>query len=224
MGSVVLPAVAIAVWLYLPAAHVRAAFQNGQSVTFAGDQKQCALSSSIQVWRFSYARESRFSGPSEAIIITEPIEGGRVVGRAFVTFVDGQRMNESCRWTFIGLPEGEYVAFLLRPDGSGGAARFALPTSQATIPIPPPHVMLSGTVTRGGAPAGRVMFRVAPVRFSRPAIVVVTDTQGQFSVSLDEPGDYEASSVNEVTAPQPPWVRRVSLEAGENQLALNISD
>jgi hypothetical protein len=222
LGLVVFPALTLAGWLLLPAAGIRAASQNERRVTLAGEQKQCALSSSIQVWRFSYDREARFAGPSESISITEPIEGGRTVGRAFVTFVDGGNMNESCRWTFSGLPDGEYVAFLLRPDGSGGAVRFALPNAETTISIPPPHVLLSGTVTRDGAPPGRVMFRVAPVRFSRPAIVVVTDPQGKFVVSLDEPGDYEASSANGANPRQAPWVRRLSLTAGENQTNLNI--
>jgi hypothetical protein len=218
VGSVVLPALAVAGWLCLPAAAIRAAQRGG--VTLAGDGKQCALSSSIQVWRFSYGGESRFTGPSESITIAEPIDGGRIVGRAFVTFADGQAMNESCRWTFAGLPDGEYVAFLLRPDGSGGAVRFAVPNARPIVAIPSPKVMLSGTVSREGMPPGRAMFRIAPVRFSRPAIVVVTDPHGQFSVSLDEPGDYEASNASGPMVT--PWVRRLSLTAGDNAARLEI--
>ena len=199
---------------------VQTSRQVERSVTIAADQKQCALSASVQVWRFSNSREARFPGPSEAIVIAEPLAGLRGVVSAFVTFVDGQRVTESCRWTFNDLPDGEYVAFLLRPDGSGGSARFVLPNDQATIVVPPPQVVASGTVTRGGVPAGRVMFRIAPVRFSRPAIVVVTDPQGKFSVSLDVPGSYEAS--NSISPTTAPWVRQFSVQAGENQVMLEI--
>jgi hypothetical protein len=201
---------------------VRTSPQREHDVTIAGNPKQCALSASVQVWRFSYRQEARFPGPSEAIVISEPVARGRIVARAFVTFVDGEPVTESCRWTFKGLPDGEYVAFLLRPDGSGGAARFVLPNDQAIVTVPPPQVVASGTVTRGGVPAGRVMFRIAPVRFSRPAILVVTDPGGKFSVSLDVPGAYEASDANGATTRLTPWVRQFSVHAGENQVALEI--
>jgi hypothetical protein len=138
-----------------------------------------------------------------------------------VTFVGGQRVTDACRWTFSGLPDGEYVACLVRPDGSGGSARFTLPNDQATVTVPPAQVVVSGTTTRGGSPTSRVMFRIAPKRFSRPAIVVVTDSQGKFSVSLDVPGTYEASNHTE-NALLAPWLREFSVTAGQNQLVLDI--
>lgn len=181
-------------------------------LTIAADRAECARATSVQIWSITRAPVPPPPGPAEVFTVKTWLSAGGGPLWVSVAFVDGQKMNDDCRWTFATPAPGDYVAVLTAAHGSGGSQTFSVRAAEsASVVIRAPTVTLTGQVQRGGVGAGRVNLRVIAFPFGRPAVTAVTDTDGRFSVTLDRPGLYrvEAHHVGAAEA---------TLEAGPNVL------
>jgi hypothetical protein len=186
--------------------------QSPAALTIAAAPAECARAASVQVWSVTRAPASPPPGPAETFTVKTWLSAGGGPLWVSVAFVDGQKMNDDCRWTFDAIAAGDYVALLAGTHGSGGSQAFSVRSGEPTVvTIAPPTVNLTGQVLQRGTPAGRVNLRVIAFPFGRPAVTAVTDTEGRYSVTLDRPGLYrvEAHRVGAAEA---------TLEVGPNVL------
>lgn len=168
------------------------------TLTVAASPASCAAATSVQVWAVTL-NTAPPPGPTETLRVMTQLgpRGGPL--HESVTFVSGRAIDAGiCRWTFHQLPPGDYVAVLVGPTGSGGSQALRLP-ADTSITVPPPEVTLSGRVVRNGAPRARVQVRITSFPFGRPAVVVMTDADGRFVVTLDRPGLHRISAYGEGT-------------------------
>ena len=130
--------------------------------------------------------------------------------------------------------EGDYIALLVRPDGSGGSQQgHVTATGDQTITIPAPLVTLSGVVTLDGKPHGGVI-HIRDTAFMRPEVVVSADANGHYRAMLDRPASYTIRvytdggkdnrnlgfSLTAVSGPQAG--RMLPLHEGANQLDIPV--
>jgi len=192
----------------------------GASVTVVGEPAQCERTASVQIWiRTTYPRQPQPAGRSEGMVVQTNLKEGGAPLETWLAFVDGHVAGGKCEWPFKGLRAGEYVAFLYRPDGSGGARTFSIAAnSTLTVRLPGPTVVLSGRVLRTGVGIPGVIVRVRSLPFWRPSITTFTDADGRYRVLLDAPGNHEVM-VDLVDATARAEGR---LHEGENQLDVTV--
>jgi hypothetical protein len=185
--------------------------------TVTGDPGQCASAISVQLWTLTRSRFSPRVVPTDRYVLwtgLSPTGGPLSVA---VSFVTAQMAEGRCEWTFRALPAGEYVALIVTPDGSGGSQPFSVSSgAMAAVAIPGPKVTLSGQVLRDGVPA-RTHLKVTSFPFARPDVVVVTDADGRYRVTLDRPGLHriEAVSVGIVESELADGPNAVNINAGD---------
>jgi hypothetical protein len=187
--------------------------QSPAVLTIAASPAECARAASVQVWSVTRAPVPPPPGPAEVFTVKTWLSAGGGPLWVSVAFVDGQKMNSDCRWTFDAIAPGDYVALLAGAHGSGGSQPFSIRSGEQTVvTIAAPIVTLTGQVLQRGT-TGRVNLRIIAFPFGRPAVTAVTDTEGRYSVTLDHPGLYriEAHRVGAAEA---------TLEAGPNVLDL----
>jgi hypothetical protein len=171
------------------------AAQSPAALTIAAAPAECARAASVQVWSITRAPATPPPGPAEVFTLKTWLSAGGGPLWVSVAFVDGQKMNDDCRWTFDTPTPGDYVAVIVGAHGSGGSQAFSIRSGEPTsVTIRPPVVTLTGQVQRGGKPAGLVNLRVIAFPFGRPAVTAVTDTEGRYSVTIDRPGLYRVEA------------------------------
>ena len=191
--------------------------RSGQTtLTVTAVPDQCANATAMELWRKSFEPiPHRSDQPYEMFFWGTSLLGR---GAIKVWFLRSERepVGPECRWSFSDLPDGEYVALLTGPGGSGGSQHGTLSAGTTqTIEIPSPTVTLSGVVTVAGTPqAGAVLIR--DQAWSRPSVTVTTDADGRYAVMLDRPATYTIS----VQITSLGRRRVVALHEGANQLDL----
>jgi hypothetical protein len=193
--------------------------QSGQAtLTVTAVPDQCAKATAMELWRKSSEEIPRsFDQPYEAGGWSNPLLGRGAVLNVWLIRIEREPVGADCRWAFPDVREGEYVARLVRPDGSGGsqAGTVRAGTSQ-TIDIPEPTVMLSGLVTLDGLPhGGEIQIRDHP--WTRPTVIVTADAAGHYMAMLDRPAMY---LITVRAAARGHDARVAELDKGVNQLDL----
>src|SRR5690348_5344863 len=102
------------------AACVATAFlvQPGQAtLTVTAAPDQCAKATAMELWRKSPGPiEHGSDQPSETFSTALPLLGRGSIATTFTRIVR-EPVGPECRWPLSDLPDGEYVALLVRPDG-----------------------------------------------------------------------------------------------------------
>ena len=158
--------------------------------------------------------------PSEWFGRSIPLLGRGAIGFWF-TRIEREPVGTDCRWTFPEVPDGDYVARLVRPDGSGGSqeAQVTGATPQ-TIEIPAPTVAVSGVVTLDGVPHGAEI-RIRDQSWRGPTVTVTADADGRYAAMLDRPGTYVMSVLAQ--SPRAAGGRVVVPHEGLNQLDIPLT-
>lgn len=174
----------------------------------------------MEVWRKSSEPIPHPADQPEEMVA----QGAPLLGRGsiemWLTRVAQHSVGSDCRWTFSDLPDGDYIALLVRPDGSGGSQRGIVNGVSATIEIPAPTVMVSGVITLDGQPQAGAMIEVRAQSLMRPLITVTTKADGQYTAMLDQPTTYTIfvhSRLNRAHG-----VRIVELHDGLNQIDIPV--
>jgi hypothetical protein len=197
--------------------------QSGQAtLTVTALPDQCAKATAMELWRKSFEDiPHRSDQPQEVIGWGTPLLGRGTVIQVWFTRIQREPVGSECRWSFSDLPDGDYVALLERPDGSGGSQQGTVSGSTTqTIEIAAPTVTLSGVVTLEGRPWGAVV-GIRDQSWTRPRVTVTADADGRYTAMLDRPATYlinvHAPSVRAVSG------RVAQLHEGANQLDFSVT-
>jgi hypothetical protein len=168
-----------------------------------GAPDECVRAEAVQVWSITRDPAVPPAGPAEVFRLNTWLRADGGPLSVYLVFVTGEKATGECRWTFSGLPPGDYVALLLSSRGSWGSQSFSVQSGDSTaVAIPAPEVTLTGRVSRNGTSPGQTNVRVTGFPFSRPAVTTVTDSDGLYAVTLDRAGLYriEANRIGAVEA------------------------
>lgn len=192
-------------------------FQQGQTaLTVSAAPDQCAKATAMELWRKSDQPIAHGSDqPEESGSWGTPLLGRGFALHVVFTRVAREPVRSECRWTYPELPDGDYVARLVRPDGSGGSRQghVSAGTSE-TIDIPAPTIALSGQVTLDGIPqTGEI--RIRDQSWTGPTVSVTADAVGHYTALLDRSGTYVLTVR---VLPRGGGARIVELHDGANQL------
>ncbi|HEY3884320.1 MAG TPA: carboxypeptidase-like regulatory domain-containing protein [Vicinamibacterales bacterium] len=129
----------------------------------------------------------------------QPYEAGfwgtRLLGHGallhvWFTRIEREPVGGDCRWSVSDLPHGDYVARLVRSDGSGGSQEGTVSAGTSpTIEIPAPTVTLSGVVTLDGMPHGAEIL-IKDQSWTGPTVTVTAGADGHYTAMLDRPSAY----------------------------------
>lgn len=196
--------------------------QAGQTtLTVTAVPNQCAKATAMELWRKSFQPISHDSDqPYEMFSWGTPLLGRGFAVKVWFTRVEREPVGPECRWSFANLPDGDYVARLVRSDGSGGSQQGKVSAgSSQTIDIPAPTVTLSGLVTLDGTPHGATIL-IRDRSWTGPTVSVMTDAAGHYTAVLDRPATY----VITVRAAARGVAGRIApLHDGENQFDLPVA-
>ncbi len=159
------------------------------TVTSAPDQ--CAKATAMELWRKSSERIPDRAGHSY-----ERFELGPNAVHAWFTRINREPISSECRWMFSDLEPGNYIALLVRLDGSGGSQKTVIDAGATqTLAIPAPTVTVSGILTVDGKPQANASISMNDRTWTRPTVKTTTDADGRYTMWLDRPDTYTVGFV-----------------------------